>query len=256
MPTPKKKKRRKHQDTPTQATTPAAAAAGPTAPASTAPKPPKHVHHAGFNGPAALVGGAANSPARFSPANGAAVASTGGSHAAATGRTPHADQATANGSSEQQAIASVDDGAADPEEGTEHMHHTVPLWHNSRLLQLDVIGIANLQQQCNRRVRDSASISGRCVPSWSTAPPCRFCRTEAHQNASFLLHAPNHTPLLNMLAKLMSLPGTFKDLVILYSMQCCMQDKASTVTSCCNCRWQEGQAEVSQEEEEGERQAS
>lgn len=117
---PKKKKRRKHQDTPTQATTPAAAAAGPTAPASTAPKSPKHVHHAASNGPAALPGAAANSPARFSPANGVAVASAGGSHAAATGGTPHADQATANGSSEQQATAAVENGAADPGQGREH----------------------------------------------------------------------------------------------------------------------------------------
>jgi len=86
---PRKKKRQKHQDVPTQTATPVTAALGHAPqqpPPSSGQKPAGHSHKAAANGPAAKApaavpcGAVANSPAP-----------------PAAARTPTADQAAANG---------------------------------------------------------------------------------------------------------------------------------------------------------------
>ncbi len=101
---PKKKKRRKHQDTPSQAGPSAMLAEAPAAPASNAQRRT-----------------AANSPAANGLAHGAAAHSPAVAQAAATS-TPTAHQNAANGPPAQQPAAVIQNGVADSQQGT------VSLW--------------------------------------------------------------------------------------------------------------------------------
>jgi len=101
---PKKKKRRKHQDTPSQAGPSALLTEAPDAPASNAQ------HRTAANSPA--VNGLAHGAAAHSPAVAQAAAAS----------TPTADQVAANGRPAQQPAAVTQNGVADSQQGT------VSLW--------------------------------------------------------------------------------------------------------------------------------
>ena len=97
---PKKKKRRKHQDTPSQA--------GPSTEAPAAPA--SNAQHRS----------AANSPAVNGLTHGAVAQSPAMTQAAATS-TPTADQNAANGPTAQQPAAVIQNGVADLHQGTDSL---------------------------------------------------------------------------------------------------------------------------------------